>query len=295
MSDIVVMPGHSRPEYFKVWTELVQKAHGADELFYLFCLDSGYDKKYDELISEFPYECGIIRMPEQPGLALGKQSRNVLNGLVAAAQHTDELVYYVEEDVFIGVDFFRWHKEIHKREKDIFCSIGTKSNNFRYDVDGFVSHYFLTSECDYQALGSCFKKSVILDLIYPHFNDAYLNNPTAYCLRNFPLSSIGKIWTEQDGLIRRILELKKMKVAFPCLPFAFHSGFYGYNRQPEVMRKTYDEKLALTREVCFDRAKMRAWQEGMGESYWKDSIPCELDNTFQALKRVRAEIIINTT
>ena len=128
--NLVVMPGHSRPEYFKVWIEQVKKANDAKGLFYLFCLDSGYDEKYMDLIYDFPYECAYIEMPPAKGLSLGKQSRNVLNGLIAAAQNTDELVYYVEEDIFIGVDFFRWHKEIHKRNKDIFCSIGTKSNNY---------------------------------------------------------------------------------------------------------------------------------------------------------------------
>lgn len=293
--NIVIMPGHSRPEYFKVWTELVKKANGASNLFYLFCLDSGYDPKYMDLIYEFPYECAYIEMPEAKGLSLGKQSRNVLNGMIAAAQHTDELVYYVEEDVFIGVDFFRWHEEVHKREKDIFCSIGTKSNNYTYKTDGFTSHYFLSHEVDYQALGNCFKKEVILDLIYPHFNDSYLTNPTAYCLKHFPNSIIGRIWTEQDGLIRRILEQKKMPVAFPSVPFAFHSGFYGYNRQPELMRKSYEEKLDMIRRVCFDPAAMRRMSEHMGESYWKDSIPCELDFTFNTLKRIEAERIFNNS
>ena len=288
--DIVVMPGHSRPEYFKVWTELVQKAKGASDLFYLFCLDSGYDPKYMDLIYDFPYECAYIEMPEAEGLTLGKQSRNVLNGMIAAAQQTDEFVYYIEEDVFIGVDFFRWHKEVHKREK-VFCSIATKSNNTQYTVDDFASHYYITQECDYQALGVCFRKEIILDLIKPHYNDSYLSNPTAYCLRHFPLASIGSIWTEQDGLIRRILEQKKMSVAYPCLPFAYHSGFYGYNRQPEVMRKTYDQKLKLIRDVCFDKVKMRLMSEHMGPSYWMDSVPCELNLTFDTLKRVNVEKI----
>ena len=287
----VVTPCHSRPEYLKVWIELVKKAEGASSLFYLFCLDHGFDPKYEDLIYEFPYECGITYMPEPTGLHLGKQSRNVLNGLISAAQHSDDLVYYVEEDVFIGVDFFRWHKEIHKREKDIFCSIGTKSNNYQYSVDGFTSHYFTTSEVDYQALGNCFKKEVILDYIYPHYNDNYLFNPTGYCKRNFPLSIIGSNWTEQDGLIRRIMELNKLSVAYPCLPFAYHAGFYGYNRQPQVMKKSYKEKLALIREVCFDKALMKKWQEGMGESYWKDSIPVELDLTFDSLRKMDVDKI----
>jgi hypothetical protein len=285
MSDIVVTPCHSRPEYLKVWMELVKKAKGASEFLYVFCLDSGFDPKYEDLIYEFPFECSVIKMHPEP-LGLGKQSRNVLNGLIAAAQNTDKFVYYVEEDIFIGVDFFRWHQEIQFQQRELFCSIATKSNNTQYTVDGFANHYYVTKEPDYQALGNCFRKEIILDLIAPHYNDSYLQYPTSYCTRNWPKSIIGSIWTEQDGLIRRILEQSKMSVAYPCLPFAFHSGFYGYNRHPHIMRKKYEDKLKLVREVCFDKVKMREYLEPLGESYWKDSVPCELDLTFDTLIRV---------
>jgi hypothetical protein len=278
--DIVVMPGHMRPEMFKVWLGLVKKANGASELFYLFCLDSGFDERYMDLMYEFPYEYSYIEMTPSE-LTLGKQSRNVLNGMVAAAQHSDDLVYYVEEDIFIGVDFFRWHKEIHKKEKDIFCSIGTKANDSRYKLDGFHNHYYVTKEPDYQSWGSCFKKEIILDLIYPHFNDRYLYDPTGYCMRNFPLASIGSRFTEQDGLIKRILEQKKMTVAYPCLPYAYHSGFYGYNRQAQIMKKPYEEKLKMVREICFDKELMKKWS-----APFTDSVPVELDLTFNTLRKV---------
>lgn len=288
--DICVTPCHSRPEYFKVWSELIQKAKGSSELFYVFCLDSGYDPIYEDLIYDFPFECTTIKMHAE-NLQLGKQSRNVLNGLIAAATHSDKYVFYIEEDIFVGKDFFRWHYEVNKQQSDIFCSIATKSNNTQYKTTGFQSHYYLTNEPDYQALGNCFKKEIILDMIAPHYCDAYLQAPTQYCLKHWPKSRIGSIWTEQDGLIRRILEQSKMNVAYPHVPFAFHSGFYGYNRLPHLLRKPYEERLKMVREVCFDKAKMKEMLEPLGESYWKDSIPCELDLTFDSLKLVMAEKI----
>jgi len=289
--DVVVMPGFNRPEYFQVWTELIQKADEAGDMLYIFCLDYGYDRKYEELIDRFPYDNAVIRM-NRSALTLGKQSRNVLNGMIAGANYAKQhggMVFYVEEDVFIGRDFFRWHKEVHRQQKDIFCSIGTRNNNTQYLTDGMRGHYYLShpDRCDYQALGSCFKPNIITDLIAPHYCTAYLTNPTAYCLRNFPNSSIGRIWTEQDGLIRRIMEINRMRNAFPCLPRGYHAGFYGYNRQPELVKKSYDEKLALVREVCFDDAKMRKFAIGLG--YYLDSVPCELDTDFDDLRCVEVE------
>lgn len=280
MMDICVMPGHARPEMFKVWSELVQKANGASELFYLFCLDYGYDERYIDLIHQFPFECSYIEMG-RTNYTLGKQSNNVLNGMCAAAKHADNLVYYLEEDIFPGVDFFRWHQEIHSREKDIYCSIATHANDTKYDIVENESKYYLTSEPDYQSWGSCFRKETILEMIYPHFNESYLSNPTGYCLHHFPNSIIGSRFTEQDGLIKRILEKSSLQVAYPCYPFAYHAGFYGYNRQAQIMKQSYEKKLALIREIVFDKDKMSKMT-----APFTDSVPVDLNMTFKTLEKV---------
>lgn len=282
--NIVVTPLHSRPEMFKVWTELVLKCTDIDDLLFLFCLDWGYDEKYEDLIENFPLEKSVIRMPYSD-LKLGKQSQNVLNGMVAAAMHSSDLVYYLEEDIFPAVDFFNWHFDIHKQQPDIFCSIATKGNNNTYTVDHDINHYYLTSRPDYQSWGSCFKKQVILDYIYPHFNDAYLNDPNAYCFGNWPQSIVGRAFTEQDGLIRRILETSGKAVAYPCYPLAYHAGFYGYNRQPNVMSKSYDEKLKLIREVCFDADLMDRY------SVYKDSVPIDLTREYSVLSLIKVDCL----
>jgi hypothetical protein len=277
--DICVTPGHSRPEMFEVWSELVQKCTGARDIYFLFCLDHGYDTRYLDLIYKFPFECSYIEMPKT-NYTLGKQSNNVLNGMCAAARHADNLVYYLEEDIFPGVDFFRWHQEIHKREKEIYCSIATHCNDTHYDFDIVPSNYYLTSEPDYQSWGSCFRKEMILKMIYPHFNDNYLNNPTGYCLNHFN-SYLGGRFTEQDGLIKRILEKSGMQVAYPCYPFAYHAGIYGYNRQAQIMKLPYDKKLKLIRETVFDIEKMLKIT-----APFTDSVPVDLDVKFGTLEKV---------
>lgn len=283
--NICVTPLHSRPEMFKVWTELVQKANGASGIFYLFCLDYGFDERYEDLIYQFPFECDVIKMP-QTSYRLGKQSNNVLNGMCAAARHSDNLVYYLEEDIFPGVDFFRWHDTIHKLEPDIYCSIATKANDTRYNIEENPNRYYLTSEPDYQSWGSCFRKEVITEMIYPHFNDNYLMNPMGYCLRNWPNSIIGSRFTEQDGLIKRILEASDMQVAYPCSPYAYHAGFYGYNRQAHIMKQSYDQKLALIRDTVFDVGKMLHLS-----APFTDSVPVDLDVKFTKLEKIETKKI----
>ena len=278
-----VTPGWNRPEFFKIWTELVCKCQDVEDMLFIFCLDYGYDRKYDEIIEEFPYDCAVIRMPLSR-YKLGKQSHNVLNGMFAGVNNSDGLVFYVEEDIFPGKDFFRWHRAVHAQQKDIFCSIGTRNVNTPFKTNGDRNAYYLSNKPDYQSWGSCFKREKIIELIKPHFNESYLKDPDKYCLRTFPNSFLKGRWTEQDGLIRRILELNKGLVAFPHLPRGYHSGFYGYNRQPGILGQEYEKRLELVREIVFNKDKMKEWC--MNEQFYQDSIPVDLDTDFDELRHV---------
>lgn len=275
-----VTPGWNRPEFFKIWTELVQKCEGAEDLLFIFCLDYGYSKEYLEIIEDFPFANATIEMPLSR-LKLGKQSHNVLNGMFSGVNHSDSLVYYVEEDIFPGRDFFRWHEDVHSKEKDIFCSIGTRNVNSDFKTSDNPDAYYLSNKPDYQSWGSCFKREKLIELVRPHFNNDYLTDPDRYCLENFPHSFIGSRWTEQDGLIRRILEVNKGLVAFPHVPRGYHAGFYGYNRQPDIIKKPYKERLALIREIVFDKEQMKHWC--MNPQFVKDSEPVNLETDFKEL------------
>ena len=41
---------------------------------------------------------------------------------------------------------------------------------------------------------------------------------------------MGNCFTEQDGLIERVMLKSGRKVAFPFVSRAYHAGFYGYHR-----------------------------------------------------------------
>jgi hypothetical protein len=286
MKDVVVTPLWRRPEFFKVWVELIQKCTGADKLLYIFCLDYGYNTIHDELIQEFPFEYGVIRMPKT-SFKLGKQSYNVLNGMLQAAGITNEYVFYIEEDIFPAKDFFPMHYEIHKQQPNIFCSIGTRCNNTDWKTTDDIGAYYLSPNPDYQSWGSCFKKTKINNYIKPHFNGEYFSNPNAYCKKLFDGSIVGDRFTEQDGLIRRIVEKTDLKIAYPHVPRAYHAGFYGYNRQGKGKHLGYDEKLKLVREVVFDYDKMR--EHCVNDGYFKDSQPVDLSVNSKEFKYVEAK------
>lgn len=275
MREILVCPLWRRPEFLKVWIDLIKKVDNPEGIYFIFCLDYSYDPLNEQILDKyFPFPYGVIKTPDQR-LKMGKQSFNVLNGLMSAMNHSQGLIYYLEEDVFPGKDFFNWHRRIHERESDIFCSIATRNNNTKYQTIDNPDYYYISRKPDYQALGTCFKPEVLREYILPHFMVDYFKDPVGYCIRNFPDSFIGKFYVEQDGLIRRIIEQCKKPIAFPHYPRAYHAGFYGYNRRNQFHMPSFEAKVKHIMEHAFDNEKMR--RVSLNEYYYQDSMPIDLE------------------
>jgi len=281
--DIVVIPVFNRPEFLKICLECIERADNYKNYLYIFQLDWGYDKRNIDVIKEFLGEKVISRI-DFVRYKLGKQSYNVLYGLMLAARYTDDLVFLIEDDVFVGKDFFTFNEDIHKIEKNIFCSISSKNHNSeRYKVIDDKDAYYISYDDSYQSIGVCFKRDVIKEYIFPHFREEYFKDISAYCDRHFGRIDWG---TEQDGLIRRILKDSKLPVAFPHVPRCYHAGWYSYHRMNR-MHMPYDisERVNIIRDIAFDKHKMYEINK-YNKQYVRDSEPCDLNISHEKLKNI---------
>ena len=271
MKDIVLIPCWRRPEFLYICLEQISKAEGADNLHYFFSVDNGYDPQILDVINLFQFSKEVYVRPRS-AYKLGKQSYNLLKGYEYCAEKAKEFVFMIEEDVFIANDFFKWHYAV-QADKELYASIGTKNNNYNLLPEESLGDYYTHSS--YQSLGVCFRKETILNKIKPHIKDEYFSKPMEYVGKYFPHSPIGKIWAEQDGLIRRIGE--GGPVAFPVWPRAFHAGFYGYNRpQVVTMPTNIERRVAKVKEIAFDPEKMKLAVKH--PEYFNDSVPVPLEN-----------------
>ena len=82
----------------------------------------------------------------------------------------------MEEDIFIGKDFFNFHIET-QREFDPFCVSGVRCQNVNYE-DGEVDEVFELGK--YQSLGVSFKPDQ-LPTITQHARVQYYGNLSGYC------------------------------------------------------------------------------------------------------------------
>lgn len=273
--NVVVIPCFNRPEFLYVTLEFICKAKGYEKNKYLFCCDHGFNVQNINIIKSFPQLNSEIVIRKNHFPKLTKQSFNVLEGYRQACNMSDELVYLIEDDIFISEDFFNWHEKVHAKDK-CFCSIATRNNNTEFDTSNDVSAYYYGVKSDYQSLGVCWNKQVLIDEVLPFATRKYYNSPVTYCKYYFPESVIGHYFVEQDGLIRRIKEKNSGIGIFTHVPRAYHGGFYSYNRNKHhtfvgkledkiTMIKTIIDNTPLYKKYCFE------------DRFYKDSMPCNLN------------------
>jgi hypothetical protein len=204
------------------------------------------------------------------GFNLGKQSYNVIAGLLSCAKSTKDVVFYVEEDIFIGKDFFKYNYSVLKQSPDVMCSIASKCNDSVHSTNGDKQAYYIGSESDYQCWGTAWKKDILLSVLAHHHNESYYREPVKYIVKNFPNNFLKDRFCEQDGLTRREMMKQGLRCAFPHVPRAYHAGFYGYNRQQPRLA-THEERVEKLQEVCYSKDLMDK------HSLYKDSEPYDLN------------------
>ena len=251
--NVCVIPVYNRPEYLKICLDYIIQAEDSDKLAYIFACDHGYSAKNMDVIKEFPYKKYVVK-PASIRYGIGKQSFNVLNGLFASLSLQPDLIYYIEDDVFITNDFFVFTEKIHSQNKDLFCSILSKNVNGKETVTDDMNAYYIKHSNEYQGIGSCFNASQFVKYVRPHFVSEYFKSPQNYVYRYFANSALSREFAEQDGLIRRIIEQNNLPVAFSHVPRCFHAGFYGYHRSPNINinSMTFEQRIEAIKSISFD-------------------------------------------
>lgn len=292
---VVLIPAYQRPEFLWLCLEHITKANNYNENHYIINFDYGYRRlnievinhwksKFKNLEINYISKCYICQ-------TASKQSHSVLEGYRLAKSKSSRLVYMIEEDVMVARDFFDWHSAIHEAEPNIYCSIGTRNNNTRYDPRDNYSDYYI-KENDYQSLGVCFKADM-LNLVLKHANHQYYTDPFSYCKKNWPNSRIGNAFVEQDGLHRRVMIQHGLYNAFSFDGFAFHAGFYGYNRKGTGrVTGPLTAKVEKARAIAFNKRALLELvkRSGYSMSYYNDSEPVPLKTSWNGkLNRIHVK------
>jgi hypothetical protein len=272
--DVVLLPCWRRPEFLWHCIENLRQADGVENIRVIFRPDTGFTPDILDVILtqgrrltsfeiQYPPVCPYRRT---------KQSANVLLGYLQAARQARRFVFLIEEDIMVARDFFRWHYLVHAQRPELFCSIAAKNHNREISVSPMADAYYCSTG-DYCSWGVCLDRRVITELIAPHMTMGYFRKPKRYLQSQFPANSLSLAFAEQDGLIRRIQEVSRQLLVYPCVPRAYHAGFYGYHRAGGVDGSLAEKVLKLA-SIIYDLDAMRAATSHAGIA--GDSVPVTL-------------------
>lgn len=241
MSNVVLIPCWRREDFLQVTLDCIKEAQGADKNIYVFLVDRGFHSEVVEVAKAFPLE-KIIRFTPQHRFY--GNSYNLLEGYrfghKLLNERKGELVYLIEEDIWVGKDFFTFHEKVQSKYPCFGLSaVRNQNNQTPYPPEPESVYHHIA----YQSLGVSFKAST-LEKILPHARPEFYRSMQRYVIANFRDSRYGSGWTEQDGLINRIAEKSPVHMLYPFVPRAFHAGFVGYNRKGKPLQGNLQERVA---------------------------------------------------
>ncbi|MCB1098045.1 MAG: hypothetical protein KDN22_20910 [Verrucomicrobiae bacterium] len=264
MRDIVLIPTYCRPEYLRVMLKRMATSDGASEKE-IWIWHDRHQSDDSQVAAELnlsekvveslaPAFANIEFKSVEPTCYPGNSSL-VLDMYKNAFNHPDiRYVFLIEDDVLVGKDFFVWHEAVQSRG-NFFCTVGWRCIRHRKTLDevgreGDPNAYFV-SKNDYASIGVCWRRENLAELVR-HANQDYLANPKKYLQEAFPSSPVppGQ-WTEQDGIVTRILHEKGDKrIAWPTLRRCAHVGLSGYHRRDGYrFTGTIDQRTSDLEEV----------------------------------------------
>jgi hypothetical protein len=252
----VLVTTYNRPQYLQLCLEYLSLAQGIESKEICIYADRGLSgqnlMEFYDVVNPFRGQLNISVAVRPPHNFHGN-TYNTLEAYKEAYYSDAEFVYLVEDDVLVRPDFFTWHEAVQTMG-DYFCTIGSRclrNSQVRADVSD-PSAFFETS-CDFASIGVCWRRTRLAPII-EHARTEYYEDLSGYIARNFPANRFRNSFTEQDGLIMRVLSDTKGIVGWSYVPRCQHTGFFGYNR-PNGARLSLEE---LRETIHFaDKIKIR--------------------------------------
>lgn len=283
MKNVIYVLAYDRPGFLFHTLRLIAKNKDFRNHHFVFVLDYGYDDRCAEVIrvfiKKYKLDAETLLVQKTP-FTIGKQSFALITGYRHCITLDCNLIHFIEDDVFISNDYFKYQTEVHKNEKFLFCSIGTRNNNSNDPTVNNITAYYTKKNNEYQSLGVTWSK-LMLQRVLELIPNSYFADPYLFCYRNFPDSEIGDMYVEQDGLIRRIKEkhFLDLPVAYPHVPRGYHAGFQGKNRRGKYL---LDDDLSLRikqiQRICFNDENMRWIVKNPEEYYDSTPVPLVVEN-----------------
>ena len=280
MHDIVLITSYNRPDYLRLCLDYLARAEGVETKEIRLYVDRGRGliREFYEVLNDFKHL--NIQVTFRPEHTYHGNSYNTLEAYKEAYHTNAEFVYLIEDDVLITKDFFKWHEAVQARG-DYLCSIGYRCIRNSEALRSEDPCAYFESSRDFASIGVCWRRTRLAAVIR-HAREEYYQDLNGYLAKRFANNRFADSFTEQDGLIMRILGESHDTIAWCCRPRCWHTGFTGYHRLRSP-RLSYDQ----LKEVIHDPLKVKACDLDFGdiEAVPTEEIPSWNKNNLYCLQR----------
>lgn len=272
--DLVLITAYNRPDYLRLCLEYLSKVSEIQNKEIRIYVDRGrvLVREFYEVFRDFPtLNISSVFRSEHD---YHGNSFNTLEAYKDAFQSGARYIYLIEDDVLVTPDFFRWHETVQQQE-DLMCSVAYRCSRNAAIAKSDDPEAYLLSGQDYASIGVCWRREKLAPII-EHARTEYYENLDGYLKKHFPNNRFSNCFTEQDGLIMRIMAKTGGIVAWPFVPRCYHIGFAGYNR-PKSARLSYQE----LKETIHNMEKIRQADKDFGDI---EMVPIDMNLKWKTLK-----------
>jgi hypothetical protein len=241
--DLVIVTSWKRPDFLSACLQRLLAADDGRQR-YQISLDRGFARECAAVAVEFTRRLGArAQIRRRVQHRYRGNSYNVLMSYREALAAAPDLVHLVEEDIFVGADYFEFHRRAHELAPDVFSVSACRNQQFPMEWDPPDQEDTVYRHLSYQSLGVSFRPDTLRQVV-EHARHDYFARPVAYCARLWPNTAINPNNAEQDGLIHRMIEASGRPTVYPFSPRAYHAGFVGYHHKGAVLVGTVAERAA---------------------------------------------------
>lgn len=253
----IVRTAWTRPEMLllSIESEIEARNHYVNgDYKTLFCVEHGAAPETDAIIRNYPYEYEAHHRSKgfsRPGI-----NHNLLAGMVYAAQHSDDYIIVILDDILIHKTYFQYIEAVMNMDVGKYSSILAHNAFDQGDVhEIFRGNY-------YRDLAVLITKEFVLNYVAPMV-EPFCKDPIRL------LTALNKKYVEfygtkyiynnlahraQDGLMRRLTNAALIEedraTITPMLDRQVHIGFYGVYRPGKgVPGRNFEERLSNMRKI----------------------------------------------
>ena len=260
MRDRVIVPTYRRPELLQVCLEHIYSQAAVAELDVQVCVDNhtyanglAPIEEIKQVVDKF-YAPNLKLKIREPHSYEGN-SYNVLTAYADAYNDGCEHVFEVEDDIMVSHDFFAWQYKQFQKSQEWFAVIGAR--NFRTPVPKDAVDCFTTCSEDLVSWGVGYPRKT-LEKILPHVNHDYFSNMPNYVTKTFPWFKGSAAFSEQDGLLQRVMLQNPVPVVWSVPVRAYHCGWWGYHRPTNIRPTgTLEQRVQQVRDTLNDSERLK--------------------------------------